>query len=343
MAYLAKQMSTMADLASNAPSKAHRLPVDFTELTHRTAETVRNAGKFEVEVVAGAHSGAKLSLEPGIITIGSGKNNTIVLFADTLAEHHVEIELPSKVFKGFRVTPLEKAISLEDGSFVEIGQYAEISSGETITLGDAEVSITRIADPSSFVKPGLRIFAFVCLLAMVPLIYGLVSGMAVSVADASSQALNVIQTGISKQRDKYLGASMDTTKGQLEAFSWTARTKLEDLKLNHRLRVNPTSTGSLRVYGNISDQELDRWTGFLQWYDSNPGFPPLIRDVNRSDVDRDLPQINSVWMDDQPTVVFSDGTIAAVGSQLKDGWKLVSISDRNVTLERDGAYVSLTY
>lgn len=333
----------MANVVSNTSSKKRAIPVDLTELTQRTAETVRNAGKFEVEVTSGAHRGAKLSLDPGAITVGSGKNNTIVLFADTLAEHHVEIELPAKVFKDIRVSPLEKAITLEDGSVVEIGQYAEISSGETVTLGDAELAITRIADPASFVKPGLRVLAFVCLLAMVPLIYGLVSGMAVGVADASSKAFSVIQTGINTQKDKYLGASMTTEKGQLEAFSWTARTKLEDLKLNHRLRVSPTNTGSLRVYGNISDQELDRWTGFLQWYDSNPAFPPLIRDVNRSDVDRDLPQINSVWMDDQPTVVFSDGTIASVGSQLKDGWKLVSISDQNVTLERDGAYVSLTY
>lgn len=333
----------MALLSSSTEKTGDPQRWDVGAISQKTASTLKNAGKYEVEIIEGAHAGTVLSLEPGSVSIGSSKDNTIILFADDVADKHLEIELPRGVMSDIRVTPVQEAVYLEDGTIVEIGQQAHIPAGELIDLGDAKLIVSRVADPRSFVKPGIRLMAILCLVAMIPMVYGVFSSMAVSVADASSSAISVIQTGISNQREKYLGVPATSDKGQLEAFSWTARTKLEDLKLNHRLRITPTATGSLRVYGNISDQELPRWTSFLQWYDSNPGFPSLVRDVNRADVDRDLPNINSVWMDAQPTVVFSDGTIATVGSQLKDGWKVVTISNQNVTLERDGAYVSLTY
>ena len=126
-------------------------------------------------------------------------------------------------------------------------------------------------------------------------------------------------------------------------FTWAARVQLEDLKLNHLLRAETTADGSIRVYGNISDREVSRWTGFLQWYDTRQGFPPLIRDVNRVGVDRDLPKIKSVWLDDEPTAFLTDGSVAKIGSEISGGWKVVGIDENGVTIERDGSTVSLTY
>ena len=245
--------------------------------------------------------------------------------------------------KDITVTPLSDAVWLDDGSMVEVGQFAEIASGDVFTIGDVEILVKRFGDAKAAGKLGLKVFAVLCLLAMLPLIYGLVSSLAVGVASASSSAISAIQSGINNQTDRILGTDPVSEKGQLDAFAWTARTKLEDLKLNHRIRVSATATDSLRASGNISDNELGRWTNFLQWYDSNPAFPPLIRDVNRVDLNDGLPKISSVWLDTNPSVVFGDGSIAGVGDQITDGWEIISIDANAVTVGRDGSVISLTY
>ncbi|MEL7430521.1 MAG: hypothetical protein AAFN43_11040, partial [Pseudomonadota bacterium] len=271
------------------------------------------------------------------------KDNDIVLFADSVAPRHAELDLPSSSIRDLVLTPLEDAVSLDDGGIIDVGQYVDLSSGESFFLGETEIGIHRFGDARAAGKLGLKVFAVVCILAMVPIAYGLVSNLAVGVAGASSNAFSALQSGITDQTARFMGPDPTTERGRLDAFAWTARTKLEDLKLNHRIRVAPTATGSLRASGNVADSELGRWTNFLQWYDSNPGFPTLIRDVNRVDLNDGLPRISSVWLDGKPSVVFSDGAVANVGDQIADGWQVIAIETGAVTLGREGSVISLTY
>ncbi len=320
-----------------------RSKIDTVNLIRNAGDTVRNAGKYQLDIVSGHHSGACMMLESGAFSVGSAKDNSIVLFADPVADKHANIDLPSNPMKQIRVSPVQDTITLENGDAVEVGQYAELSSGEIFYCGDSGICVTRFADPKSLGAFSMKVLAVVCLLAILPIAYNLFSNLAVGVADASSNAFSAIHTGINTQTERLLGVEPTSEKGKLESFSWTARTKLEDLKLNHRLRVSPTATGSLRVFGTISDNELPRWTNFLQWYDSNPNFPSLIRDVNRQGVNKDLPKIATVWLDANPSVIFNDGIVASIGSELRGGWKVISIDTTAVTIERDGSVISLTY
>ncbi len=307
-------------------------------------DTLKHAGHYMLEVLDGVHEGSTHIQKSGIVNIGKGPENDVILFGSNIAENHFEVKLQSGIISKLEVKPIDSIIKLEDGSIVEVGQHAEISTGEIISFGDTRVEITRIADPKSFVKPGIRIFAFLCLLAMIPIVYGIASNFVGSVAEAGSRVANTMHQGIKSTSDKLLGnISTGTDQNHDEAFAWTVRVKLEDLQLNHKLRVAPTADGSIRVFGNIADSELPRWTSFLQWYDTTSSFPPLIRDVSRAKVGNDIPQIKSVWLDDNPSVFFKDGTVGSIGSNIKAGWKIVEINDVSVMIERDGAIISLTY
>ena len=320
-----------------------RSNIDALSLLQEAGDTVRNAGKYQLDILSGCHSGASVKLDAGTVGIGSSKDNSVILFADQIAEKHASIDLPTNPLKEIRVSPVQDTIRLENGDLIEVGQYAEINSGEVFYCGEAGVCITRFADPKSVGKISMKVVAVLCILAILPLAYGLMSNFAVGVADASSNVISALNSGINSQKERLMGVEPESEKGKLESFSWTARTKLEDLKLNHRLRVSPTGTGSLRVFGSISDSELPRWTNFLQWYDANPTFPPLIRDVNRQGSNQNLPKISAVWLDDNPSAVFQDGVVATVGSELRGGWKVISIDAAAVTIERDGSIISLTY
>lgn len=307
-------------------------------------KTFKNAGHYMLEVLDGVHAGSTYIQKSGSLKIGTSQDNDVILFGANIAHQHFEITLKSGMFSQLQITPLDAFVTLEDGSIVEVGQYAQISTDEEIRFGDTTIAITRIADPKSFIKPAIRTLAFVCAIAMIPIIYGIAANFMGTVAEAGSRMANSVHYGIEKTSSKILGTvSNASNQPHDEAFAWTVRVKLEDLKLNHKLRALPTTDGSIRVFGNISDAELPRWTSFLQWYDTTSNFPPLIRDVSRAEMGTDLPQIKSVWLDNNPSVFFKDGIVGNVGSSIKGGWKIVDITDASVMIERDGAIISLTY
>jgi len=129
----------------------------------------------------------------------------------------------------------------------------------------------------------------------------------------------------------------------MDAFIWTAKLKLEDLKLNHRLKINSDDSSSMKIDGDISQQEVERWQEFLNWYDGKEGFPVLSHSINVSTIEGNIPELKSVWFNNRPTVYFTDGRFGTIGTIFDDGWKIVSIEAWAVFIERDGALITLSY
>lgn len=336
---------SMENLINTGKSRISSIQSDEAKAYISSAsETLKYAGHYMLEVTNGVHAGSAHIQKSGSIVVGSAASCDLVLFASHVAPEHFEIILPAGLMSRLQVKPIGDSVVLEDGSVVEVGQVADLESQEVISFGDTEIAVSRIADPKSFIKPGIRILAFICLLAMIPIVYGIAANFLGTVAEAGSRIASTMHSGIERTSSTILG-SIPTSENQSHdrAYAWSVKVKLEDLGLNHKLRADTTNEGSIRVYGSISDKELPRWTNFLQWYDTKTSFPPLIRDVSRTDVDTNLPKIKSVWIDDKPSVFFKDGTVGNIGSSIKGGWKIVDITNSAVMIERDGSVVSLTY
>ena len=129
----------------------------------------------------------------------------------------------------------------------------------------------------------------------------------------------------------------------VDSFIWTAKLKLEDLKLNHRLKITTNDQSQLLIVGNISSQEVPNWESFLNWYESREGFPDLVHTVGFGAVSGNIPILTSVWFDASPTAYFADGSSGRVGTVLKDGWKIVGIEAWAIFVERDGTTITLGY
>ncbi len=129
----------------------------------------------------------------------------------------------------------------------------------------------------------------------------------------------------------------------LDAYLWTAKLKLEDLKLNHRLAISLTDAGSLKVGGSISKQEATAWNNFQKWYENKDGFPKFVHAVDVTATSGDIPELKSVWFDASPTAYFTDGRVGNIGTVLNDGWKIVSIEAWAVFVERNGTTITLSY
>lgn len=129
----------------------------------------------------------------------------------------------------------------------------------------------------------------------------------------------------------------------MDAFVWTTKLKLEDLKLNHRLQVSTNATNDLVIKGNISKQESENWKAFLGWYEAKDGFPKLNHYVQTSATTSNIPELKSVWFDTKPTAYFTDGRSGSIGTSFEDGWQIVSIEAWAVFVERNGTTVMLQY
>lgn len=129
----------------------------------------------------------------------------------------------------------------------------------------------------------------------------------------------------------------------MDAFVWTSKLKLEDLKLNHRLQVYTDATNDLVIKGNISQEESNNWQAFLTWYQGKDGFPNLKHYVETSATSSNIPELKSVWFDTNPTAYFIDGRSGNIGTSFKDGWKIVNIEAWAVFVERNGTTVMLQY
>jgi len=129
----------------------------------------------------------------------------------------------------------------------------------------------------------------------------------------------------------------------MQAYIWTARLKLEDLKLNHRLKITSDNANDLVVKGNISKQEAKNWLAFLNWYEGKQGFPNLKHSVETNATSSNIPELISVWFDTKPTAYFADGRSGGIGTAFDDGWKIISIEAWAVFVERNGTTVMLNY
>ncbi len=132
-------------------------------------------------------------------------------------------------------------------------------------------------------------------------------------------------------------------KNYIDAFVWTAKLKLEDLQLNHRLQIKVANQSKLEVSGNISQKELPKWQRFLSWYDTKQGFPELKHVVNTTETVGNIPELETVWFDANPTAYFADGSSGNAGSILEDGWEIVNIEAWAVFIKRNGTVITLAF
>jgi hypothetical protein len=203
--------------------------------------------------------------------------------------------------------------------------------------------VERMADPANFAVPALRSGIVILAMATAWVGWSLITTMMELVPPGASALVESVSAPVSRQIGQALGTPSAKDAANLEAFAWQARTRIEDLGLNRGLRVVTGAPGTLRVTGTINEAQAAAWNEFLRWYDGNPEFPKLVREVSRSEVGNDLPALQSVWLDGEPTVYFTDGASGRVGDRVAGDWKITGITGASVLVERDGSTVALTF
>ncbi len=129
----------------------------------------------------------------------------------------------------------------------------------------------------------------------------------------------------------------------LNAFVWTTRVHLQDLRLGNSLKVSTTPDGEILIRGTLLPGHAGRYDMFRAWFQSREAYPPLVDAVSFVKLSDHFPKIRSVWLGENPVLHLDNGKDATVGSTMGDGWIIVEIGRLAMKLERDGAVIELIY
>lgn len=283
-------------------------------------------GKLKISVVSGPSAGSTALLPQDSCRIGSGLQDDLVLLAYDLFEGHAELSAGFMPFSPLRVKALSGSVAVSGGQEIDPGQYLDISTPANLMIGGCELLIERPAATGVYIRWATAAAAVallaVALLAMLP--RSLPSAAAVSMPQSVVQAEPEAQI-VNDAPDKAIVA------------------KLNELGLATQIIVKPTADGSVNLSGHFSSRTATAWREFLQWYDSQPDFPPLLNSVSRADESDDLPRIASVWAQEPAQLVMEDGRVVRVGEQLDVHWKFEGLTAAGVEISRNGTKVIIDF
>jgi hypothetical protein len=283
-------------------------------------------GKLRIRVVNGPSAGSTALLPQNSCRIGSGLQDDLVLLAYDLFEGHAELSAGLMPFSPLRVKALTGSVAVSGGQEIDPGQYLDIATPANIMLGGCELLIERPAATGVYLRWAAAMAAVVLLAvglwAMLP--KSLPSAASVRVPDAVAQAEPALAQ-VNDAPEKVVAA------------------KLNELGLATQIIVKPSADGSVALSGLFSTRTANAWREFLQWYDSQPDFPPLLNSVSRADESDDLPRIASVWAQEPAQLVMEDGRVVREGEQLDVYWKFEGLTASGVEISRNGTKVIIDF
>ncbi|MEM6666333.1 MAG: hypothetical protein AAF638_08015 [Pseudomonadota bacterium] len=299
-------------------------------------------GALTVTVEGGAHRDAHQRVDGGPVTIGSGLDNTIVLFGDALPDCNAQITMTDELFGKGEITAIDGPVLLPDGSLLDTGDARAVKLPCTIRCGDIPVTIAPAMDLDGFwtklISGLLLVAAFVIgmhLVSSLPRVLPSTSSAGAEIVGDIRSSVDRLMTGEARRGGLMRRAEADP----LSALS----TRLGDAQLNGPVQLQQTSTGAIIATGLLDDAEMQRWRGVLQWHDLQTSAPLLVNNVKLGDGEADLPEIQSVWMGDDPHVVLKGGEMAREGERLAGGWTLERITGEGIILNQDGRRISVTF
>lgn len=283
-------------------------------------------GKLRIRVMGGPSAGAMAMLPQNSCRIGSGLQDDLVLLAYDLFEGHAELSANAMPFSPLRVKALTGSVAVAGGQEIDPGQYLDVQTPAHILLGGCELLIERPASTAVYIRwvAAMAAVALVAVALTVILPKSLPSASAVGMPTAIVEA--------------------EPEAAPASASPQTAiAAKLAELGLSTQIAVKPAADGSIGLSGHFSTRTATAWREFLQWYDSQPDFPPALNSVSRADESDDLPRIASVWVQEPAQLVMEDGRVVRTGEQLDVNWKFEGLTANGIEISRNGTKVLIDF
>ena len=330
--------------------------------------------RLRLEIVAGAHHGAVLTLEPGAYLIGSSPDADIVLSDDGVVAEHAAVHVGSD---GVRLDAIGADVTVDD-ELLPQSRGCRLRLPVNFSVGAARIELVDVTAPSASARigtgltlrsPALLAAAAVCVgvgiavttLTFRELGFRGVNSEATAAARAPASSPPVVVTTAPNPASStrvpssaVASSAVASSAVPSSAAPSSAAHTVEGALAALQQRVAAAGIksvditvedGRLVVRGTLSGQEAIDWAAIQQWFDKTYGRTILLSSRIMPGMAPNLPslQIQSVWYGERPYVMLADGEHYFKGAVLDNGWTIRDITPDRIVLAKDGNTVSLTY
>lgn len=271
-----------------------------------------------VLVAGGPNKGAVLPLGHGVLRLGAGLSNDIVLADPAMAEQQAVLTLDAS---GVRIAPLAEGLSV-NAKPVQPGRSAAVADGTLVHAGD---TVLLLRGPPQPPRRRAR-----WLLLAVPVLLAVVGAAAlVGFASPSRGAA-----------PRSIPAIAATARPATEAAD-ALRERLRQAGLAEQITLT-ASSGAVVAEGQLPGPDLARWAEHQLWFDGRyKGALSLVNRVREAPPsERPNLQLRAVSTGQVPYLIVANGDRYVEGA-VADGWTIEQISPDKVVLSRNGRRVEL--
>lgn len=313
------------------------LASQFRWLTDRAESRVRGwlgvdrTAAIEVASLSGLLAGSTARFDGDGLSIGAGAEDDVMVLDEGITEGHAILTAQQTMFGTFLSAEARGGDLYLDGMRVPAGDIsAEHRLPVELSLEETTLALRVATDAAGHSRVSALWLATSCIVAAALL------GLA-----GWSLSRNV-------PRPIHAVASADPVRAVLSedavvAALDTARADLSERGLAPFLEGRIEPGGTLVVDGVIPSRLVPKWRGFNRWYDARPDMPVLGRNVSVAGGLDGLPAVSVIRLREPRRVILVNGTEAAPGDMVVDGWTLKEIGETAMTLTRRGERITINY
>jgi hypothetical protein len=307
---------------------------------------------LKLEVIAGAHRGAVLSLDRSEYRIGSSPAADIVLSDPGVAPEHAVLRIDGDSVRleavGADLTVGQEPLPSSRGCHIRLPV--------SFSLGAAQIHLSDLGQREPGRNAGHPL-AVAGALACAGLMIALMAGEFPQMADNAGRTLATMspysranRDDVSRDSVSQPPASSSTAEG-----GGTSRASMQDAMIALKVRIDAAQIQTLQIRaedgrlvatGTLAGPDVAEWTTIQQWFDKTygggivlasriapPGGPPAMPAL----------QLQAVWYGENPYIVTADGGHYYKGALLDNGWVVRDIGEDRLVLAKGGETVALTY
>ena len=272
-------------------------------------------------VLSGIHEGATVSLGASHNhRIGSSLDGDIVLRDQGVVASHVTLELEPGVV---RLVSHADHVVVEGRTQLPAGHVCEINLPVNFSIGAVRMKISHAKDDEKkrFKWP---LFRTKTLLPAAAVLSCALLYMMLYIPEVASGPTS--QPYLEDGRKAAQHIPLAVVEQQLTA-------RLNTSGLGH-LNVQ-TSTGRVRVSGELPLNATEQWRDVQMWFDRTYGVSYLLQS-NLTQGQAPQVAIKAIWLGDAPYVIDEKGARCYPGAIMSDGWVLEKISPNELVLAKNG-------
>ena len=294
-------------------------------------DSLRNPLALNIDVLSGAHRGVSQRSESGAITIGSGSDCDVILFADPIAARHVTVAPKSSFSSSVVIKAVDGPVVLDNGTMLEPGQYAEGQMPLDLSVAGTHVTISRTVNPHEFARPALAVALALAMIVVGP-----------NLVDTAFSSVTRTAAPVGPAVETALVTNSTPAAGETAAVVELFRDRVRNSGLGHLIAVSEGGDGTILASGEIGRENGREWRRVLRWYDGVPAAPGFVNAVRVGKAPT-MPEIASVWLLCDPEVTLASGEKLREGDSARGGWTVKVISEDGVILTRNGSDVTVTF